>query len=79
MSAKTDRRVAAVMGKNISAIRRQRSVTQVQLAAQVGLTPIAISYWETGRHIPDTPTLLRVCDFLGCTPSDIFQGWKEAL
>lgn len=41
------------IGSNIKRLRREREITQEQLAEMLHLTPSAISQWETDRVLPD--------------------------
>ena len=41
------------IGTNIKKLRRERDITQEQLAEMLHLTPSAISQWETDRVLPD--------------------------
>jgi len=41
------------IGSNIKRLRREREITQEQLAEMLYLTPSAISQWETDRVLPD--------------------------
>lgn len=40
-------------------------LTQRQLAARLGISPMAVSYWETGRREPNARQLKGVADVLG--------------
>ena len=52
--------------EKLQALRRQRGMTQEELAQKLFVSRTAISKWESGRHMGDT---LRVTDFLpGKTP-----------
>jgi len=51
------------IGTNIKKLRRERDITQEQLAELLHLTPSAISQWETDRVLPDIsylPTLANI-------------------
>ena len=49
----------------IQRIRKERGMTQEQLAEKVGVDPNSISRIERGRLIPALPTLIDVCNALG--------------
>lgn len=46
-------------------MRRGRQLTQKQLAAQAGLTDVAISLIELGKSSCKLATLIRIADALG--------------
>lgn len=52
-------------GQVIQRIRKERGMTQEQLAERVGVDPNSISRIERGRLIPALPTLIDVCNALG--------------
>ncbi len=49
----------------LKALRKERSLTQSDLAGELGLTQQAVGRWETGRSFPDPDTLLRMAPVLG--------------
>lgn len=62
------------VGKFISAMRKEKNLTQKQLAEQLGITDKAISKWETGRSMPDNTMLLDLCKILGVSLNDLLSG-----
>ena len=55
------------MKEIISSRRKERNMTQEQLAEKIGVSAKVVSKWETGRSLPDTSFLLPLCDALGLT------------
>lgn len=45
------------IGKNIKKLRKERNLSQEQLAEQLHVTRQAVSGWETGKNQPDIETL----------------------
>ena len=43
--------------------RRQRGLTQEQLAEAMGVSVAAVSKWELGQSVPELETLLELADF----------------
>ena len=41
------------IGKFIAELRKEKNLTQEQLAEKLGITDRAISKWENGRGMPD--------------------------
>lgn len=60
----------------IKSLRIQNKMTQQDLAEVVGLTPTGISYWESGKSIPNIETLERLATFFNVTV-DYLLGKKE--
>lgn len=59
------------LGEGLRHLRRERNLTQGQLAALAQVTPAAISQAETGRRGLSLDTLLPLSDALGITLDDI--------
>ncbi len=57
--------------ENFRRLRKERNITQEQLAAAVGVTPQAVSKWETAGY-PDALLLPEVARFLGVTIDELY-------
>ena len=62
------------IGKFISECRREKKITQEQLAVQLGVTSKSISKWETGHCLPDASKYKPLCEILGITVNEFFSG-----
>lgn len=62
----------AQIGKNIAQLRRQRGITQEQLANAIGVSAPAVSKWESGKAYPDVMLLEPIARFLGTNLNDLF-------
>ena len=51
------------IGKFISELRKEKGLTQKELADKIGVTDRAISKWENGRGMPDISLLRKISDF----------------
>lgn len=60
--------------KRIAQIRRDKSITQEQLAAETGLDRVAIANIETGKRRPTVTTIHRLANGLGVKIEDLFSG-----
>ena len=47
-------------GENLKNIRKQRSITQEELAEALGVSRQAISKWESGNGYPETEKLIII-------------------
>ncbi len=61
------------IGTIIRQLRRDKDMTQEQLAEYLGITPRAISQWETGRTAPDLSQIPILCNIFNVT-SDTLLG-----
>jgi transcriptional regulator with XRE-family HTH domain len=62
------------IGKFIADCRKQKNLTQMQLAEKLGITDKAISKWERGIAMPDTSIMLELCDILGISVNELLSG-----
>lgn len=62
------------IGKFIHDLRKEKELTQKQLAEQVGVSDKTISKWETGRGIPDTAIMSELCQVLGISINELLSG-----
>ena len=60
------------LGAQIKTLRKNRGLTQEQLAAALGLTCQAVSKWETGITLPDTAMLPALADYLRVSIDQLF-------
>ena len=60
-------------GKTIQTLRRQKGLTQEQLAEAVGVTAAAVSKWETASAYPDILLLCPLARALGTTPDTLLD------
>lgn len=54
--------------------RKEKNLTQRQLAQMLYVTHKAVSKWETANGLPDIATIPLLCDALGITPDEFFAG-----
>ena len=64
------------IGKFIADCRKEKGLTQWQLAEKLGITDKAISKWERGIAMPDTSIMLELCDILGISVNELLNGEK---
>ena len=64
------------IGRFIADCRRQRSLTQAQVADTLGITDKAVSKWERGLAMPDSSVMLELCDILGISVNELLIGEK---
>ena len=66
-------------GKFIAECRKQKKLTQMQLAEKLNITDKAISKWETGKAMPDSAIMLELCDILGISVNELLNGEKISM
>lgn len=63
-------------GQLIAACRKEKRLTQKELAAKLGVTNKAISKWETGQGMPDISMLLKLSEILEVSVEELLSGEK---
>ncbi|HBC95136.1 MAG TPA: hypothetical protein DCZ10_20150 [Pelotomaculum sp.] len=64
------------MAQFISELRKEKKLTQKELAEQLGVTDKAVSKWERGLSCPDISLLSKLSHVLGVTISELLNGKK---
>ena len=64
----------AAIGSRIRVMRRDRGITQDELADQVGVSRSAVAQWETGRAGQVTGNLSRIANILGVSVEYLLYG-----
>ena len=64
------------IGKFIAKCRKDKKMTQSDLAEKLGVTDKSIGNWENGRNMPDLSLFKPLCNELGITINDLLSGEK---
>ena len=64
------------IGKFISKCRKDKKMTQAELAEKLGVTDKSIGNWENGRNMPDLSLFKPLCDELDISINDLLSGEK---
>ena len=64
------------IGKFIALNRKNKGLTQEQLAEKLGVTNKTVSRWETGKYMPDLSLLKPLSEELGITLNELLSGEK---
>lgn len=51
-----------IIAKNISTLRKENKLTQLELAEKMNYSDKAVSRWERGETLPDIDILIKLCD-----------------
>ena len=62
------------IGKHIQKLRKDKEMTQKQLADRLGVTFQAVSKWELGETLPDTALIIELCEILGTNADLLLRG-----
>ncbi len=64
-----------MLAENIRAFRRERSLTQEQLAEALGVTAGAVYKWEAKLSVPELELIIQMADFFD-TSVDVLLGYE---
>jgi len=62
------------IGKRISYLRREKGITQEEMAEKLGVTPQAVSKWENDISYPDILLLPKLAEMLGVSVDELLSG-----
>ncbi len=65
-------------GKFLQELRKEKGLTQEQLAEQTGVTRRTVSRWETGSNMPDLDILMELSDFYEVDLREILSGERKS-
>lgn len=66
------------ISRNIATLRKQKGITQEQLALALNISPQAISKWETNTSLPDTQILPLIAAYFEVSVDYLFYGQDYA-
>ena len=64
------------IGRFIADCRKEKKITQEQLAEKLYITDRAVSKWERGLSLPDADKMLELCNILGISVNELLNGEK---
>ncbi len=64
----------SVIAANISQLRRDHGITQLELAERLNYSDKAVSKWERGESYPDVATLKEIADLFSVTVDYLLQA-----
>ena len=63
-----------MIGRFIAMKRKEKNLTQEQLAEKLGISNKTISKWENGKCMPDYSIVKPLCQELGITITELMDG-----
>ena len=65
------------IGKRIAHLRKEKGLTQEELAGHMGISPQAVSKWENDQTCPDISALPKLARLFGVTVDELLEGKRE--
>ncbi len=69
--------LAVIVGKNITRLRRNLNMTQLELAEKINYSDKSVSKWEQGNGVPDIRILVQLSDLFNVSLDDLVREHSE--
>ena len=66
------------IGAFLKSLRKEKGLTQEQLAEQMSVSSRTVSRWETGSNMPDISILIELADFYEVDIREILNGERKS-
>ena len=66
------------LGMMISSLRKEKGMTQLELAEKMGVTDKAVSKWERDLFYPDLHSIPKLAEIFGVSVEDLMQNRLES-
>ena len=63
-------------GKFIAEVRKEKGLTQREVAQALGISDKTVSKWETGKGLPEVGLMLPLCGLLEITVNELLSGQR---
>ena len=63
--------------ENIRKQIKKKNITQKQLANDVGMTEVIVSWWVNGKAHPTMKAAVKLAEYFGCGVDDLLKGDKQ--
>jgi len=78
MSPKAKRKHPSVFAKRLEELRKDRQLTQEELADKIGLSRASIAYYEAQSKNPRMETIYKISEFFGVPPEELITEKSKA-
>lgn len=66
------------IGTFLKLLRKEKNLTQEQLAEQLGVSTITVSRWENGNNMPDISLLSEIAEFYDVSIPELIYGERKS-
>ena len=66
------------VGAFLKTLRKEKNLTQEQLAEQLNVSGRTVSRWETGNKMPDISLLVEIADFYDISIPELIDGERKS-
>ena len=65
------------VGQFLKELRKEKGITQEELAEKLGVSGRTVSRWETGTNMPDISLLVEIADFYEVDVRELIEGERK--
>lgn len=65
------------LSERLLKLRKEKGLSQEELANELGVSRQTVSKWETGESMPDFDKIIPLCEFYGITSDELLSGKKD--
>lgn len=65
------------IGQFLKELRKEKDITQAQLAEILGVTNRSVSRWENGVNMPDLDLIIQIAEFYSLEVGEILDGERK--
>ena len=65
------------LGEKITELRKNKNLSQIQLAEQLGVSRQAISKWESGNTMPGIDSIIEISNFFDVTIDSLLKDGDD--
>ncbi len=66
------------IGSFLKSLRREKGLTQEQVAEEFNVSRRTVTRWETGANLPDLAVLVEIADFYCVELRELFNGERKS-
>lgn len=66
------------IGAFLKELRKQKGLTQEQIAEKFNISNRTVSRWENGNNMPDLDVLIEISDYYDVTLRELFDGERKS-
>ncbi len=67
-----------IIGTYLKELRKEKNLTQEQIAERFGVSQRSVSRWENGNTMPDISVLIELADYYSVDLREILNGERKA-
>ena len=67
------------LGQRLMELRKEKHLSQEEVADQLNVTRQSVSKWETDQSTPDFDKILPICELFGITTEELITGEKKVI